>query len=164
MEMGRSSWHGPPLCYLNFIIAQSHGSDDSFLVGGGVRVVVVFGVGCGVHHRDFIVRLIFSFSRSIAKTRTFTDCPRWTISSGCHTKRSAICDLWTSQSLCKPTSTNAPKSVIFLTTPSSSSPILSSAISITLLAKTGGARSSLGSCHGFCSSCRMSASVSGQML
>lgn len=63
--------------YLNLIIAQSHGvSDGSFFGGGGVRVTVVFVTGCGVHHRDFIVRLIFSFSRSIAKTRTFTDCPR----------------------------------------------------------------------------------------
>lgn len=64
--------------------------------------------------------------------------------------------------MCKPTSTNAPKSVIFLTTPSSSSPILSSVISITLLAKTGGARSSLGSCPGFWSSFRISVRVSGQ--
>lgn len=75
--MGRSGGYVSLLCYLNFIIAQSHGvSDDSLFGGGGVPVVAVFGAGCGVHHSDFIVRLIFSFSRSIAKTRTFTDCPR----------------------------------------------------------------------------------------
>gem|GEM_PF-2400542 len=119
---------------------------DSSVVGLDSLCLVMFlGV---VFSCDFILNDTFSLSKSISITFTFTCCHKDTTSIGCQTYLSAICDLCTSPSLCRPISTNAPNSVIFLTTHSSCIPILRSSISMMSAENAGGVRSSLGSCPG----------------
>lgn len=124
-------------------------------------VIVGFGLGVGVCAVPvFMLSETFSLSRSISSTLTLTCCQSDTTSIGCPTKRSAICDLCTRPSLCNPISTNAQKSVMFLTIPSNCIPIWRSLISIISAANDGGVRSSLGSCPGRWSSLITSIRVS----
>ena len=111
-----------------------------------------------------MVRDILFFCSSTPKTHTFTTSPTFSTSEGCFINLSVICEMWTRPSWCTPISTNAPKSITFLTVPVSSIPVLRSLADIISCRKSGGGSSSRGSLPGLSSSFIISLSVGTPIL
>ena len=83
-------------------------------------------------------------ARSTSRTRTLSLSPTFTTSAGSLTNLSASWEMCTSPSRCTPTSTNAPKLVTLVTTPSSSMPSVRSSMVFTSSRNAGGSNSSRG--------------------